>query len=263
MRQGLILFEFLREFLLEFFAARAPHGCPPVARASLVVAAVALAIGVACGAWAEQAPTDGATSHRKFDDVVHWGKVFDDPARDQWQKPDHIVDALGLRPGMGVADIGAGTGYFSRRLSVAVGQSGAVYVVEVEPNLVAHMRDRADAEKTANVVPVLASADNPRLPPASIDVALFVDAWHHVDARRAYLAVLRRALRPGGRIGVVEWKPGKQPQGPKEEDHKVPRETVIGEMTAGGFELVETPDFLPHQYFLLFRMAAEPMEPPK
>ncbi|MFN2377628.1 MAG: class I SAM-dependent methyltransferase [Candidatus Binatia bacterium] len=196
---------------------------------------------------------DGATSHRRFDDAAYWSKVFDDPKRDEWQRPVELVAALALKPGMTVADIGAGTGYFARRLSNAVGESGAVFVVEVEPSLIAHLRDRAEKEKTPNVVPVLASADNPRLPPSAVDVALFIDAYHHVDGRSAYLAVLQRSLKPGARVAIVEWKPGKQPYGPKEEDHKIPREQVEREMAAAGFELAQAPDLLPHQYLLVFR----------
>lgn len=222
------------------------------------MATMAIVIGVVAPALADNAHADRATSHRRFNDVAHWSSVFDDPKRDEWQQPDRIVAALKLEPGMSVADIGAGTGYFSRRLSSAVGASGAVFVVEVEPNLVTHLRDRAETEKTANVIPVLASADNPRLPAASIDLALFVDAYHHVDGRLAYLAVLKRALRAGGRVAIVEWKPGKQPVGPPEEDHKLAREQVIREMTGAGFEAVETPDFLRHQYFALFRMVSPP-----
>lgn len=229
-----------------------------VLRAALAVATIV--VGIASCAGAEHAKADGATSHRKFDDAAHWSSVFDDPKRDGWQKPDEIVAALKLEPGMDVADIGAGTGYFSRRLSSAVGESGSVFVVEVEPNLVAHLRERADVEKTANVVPVLASLDNPRLPPASIDLALFVDAYHHVDGRRSYLARVRRSLRAGGRVAIVEWKPGKNPVGPQEEDHKLAREQVVREMTGAGFELLDAPDFLPHQHFVIFRMVAAPAE---
>lgn len=202
---------------------------------------------------AEPHGPDGATIHRRFDDAAYWSKVFDDPKRDAWQHPDEIVTALSLEPGMTVADIGAGTGYFSRRLSAAVGRGGTVFAVEVEPSLVAHMRDRADSEKTPNVIPVLASADNPRLPPAALDVALFVDTFHHVDGRREYLATLRRSLKPSARVAIVEWKAGPQPFGPKEESHKLPREQVEREMAQAGFEPLPVPDLLPHQYFLLFR----------
>src|SRR5439155_11893940 len=102
-------------------------------------------------------PSHDATARHSFADVEHWVGVFDDPARDAWQKPRELVAALGVRPGMTVADLGAGTGYFSRYLSSAVGPRGTVFAVDVEPNLVVHLRDRAEKEKTDNVVPVLAS----------------------------------------------------------------------------------------------------------
>ncbi len=229
----------------------------PSTIAAIILAGVFAVASPRAGA-AETAKPDGATSHRRFDDVGYWSKIFDDPARDEWQRPDEIVAALSLAPGMSVADIGAGTGYFSKRLSAAVGPGGAVFVVEVEPNLALHLRDRAQAEKTPNVVPVLASADNPRLPPASIDVALFVDTYHHIDGRGAYLAVLRRSLRPGARVAIVEWKAGKRPFGPKEEHHKIAPGQVEREMVAAGFESVATPDLLPHQYILIFRRTVPP-----
>ena len=236
-------------------AVRKPLAIRRVARTSVAALAI-VAASITCGLADEGG--DRATSHRRFDDVAHWSRVFDDPKRDEWQRPDEIIRVLELEPGMSVADIGAGTGYFSRRLSNAVGSSGSVFVVEVEPNLVAHLRDRARAEKTANVVPVLASKNDPRLPAASIDLALFVDAYHHVDGRIAYLALLKRALRPGARVAIVDWKPGKRPVGPPEEDHKLAREQVIREMTEAGFQLIEAPDILPHQYLLLFRTVAVP-----
>lgn len=218
-------------------------------------AATVVAVVAAPRASAEEhvAPGDGATIHRRFDDVAHWSKVFDDPKRDAWQRPDQIVAALSLAPGMAVADVGAGTGYFCRRLSAAVGAGGTVFAVEVEPALVTHLRDRADTENTPNVTPVLASAGNPRLPPASIDLALFVDTFHHVDGRGAYLATLRRSLKPSARVAIVEWKAGPRPFGPKEESHKLPRDQVEREMRQAGFEPLPSPDLLEHQYFLLFR----------
>jgi len=235
----------------------------PVRRLAIAVAAI-LAGTVA---FAQPPPSadatarsDRATSNRRFDDAAQWAKVFDDPKRDEWQRPDQLVAALSLATGMTVADIGAGTGYFAKRLSTAVGVAGAVFAVEVEPNLVVHLRERAQDEKTPNVVPVLASVDNPRLPPASVDVALFVDAYHHVDGRLDYLAILRRSLRPSARVAIADWKPGPQPVGPKEEDHKIAREQVEREMNAAGFELVAAPDLLPHQYLLIFRLKASPTE---
>lgn len=199
------------------------------------------------------APTasDRATASHSFADVHYWSSIFDDPKRDVWQKPQALVAALDLRSGMTVADLGAGTGYFSRFLADAVGPNGSVLAVDVEPTLLAHLRERAEREGTANVVPILASLDNPRLPAAAADVILIVDTYHHLDARRRYLPQLRRALRPGGRVVVVDWKPGQLPAGPPP-DHKVARERVVEEMRDTGFTLTGDLDVLPYQYVLVF-----------
>jgi len=203
-------------------------------------------------AGAEQGTGHDATSHHAFDDVEHWRSVFDDPGRDAWQKPAAVVEALGLRRGMVVADLGAGTGYFSRHLSRAVGSTGAVLAVDTEPNMVATLRDRAEREQTANVVPILASADNPRLPPAAVDVILIVDTYHHLDDRLTYLQGLRRFLRPGGRVAVVDWQKRDLPVGPPPE-HKLARDQVLEEMEASGYRLAAEPNILPYQYVLVFR----------
>jgi len=205
-----------------------------------------LAAAGLCGA-----PSHDATSHRRFDDPSYWSSVFDDPARAAWQKPDQVVAALGLQPGQCVADLGAGTGYFSRLLSAAVGPAGTVLAVDPEPNLIAHLRERSEREGTANVVPILASQDNPRLPAGLVDVVLIVDTYHHIDDRIAYLRRLRRALRGAGRIAVVDWQKRPMPVGP-EMDHKLARKLVVDEMSAAGYRLSDEPTFLPYQYFLIF-----------
>lgn len=192
-----------------------------------------------------------ATAHHPFDDPVYWSKVFDDPHRDAWQKPDAIVQSLALRPGMTVADLGAGTGYFEQRLASAVGPTGFVFAVETEPNLVAHLRTRAEREKTANVVPVLASFDNPRLPPASLDLVLIVDTYHHVDDRLTYFRRLQSVMKPGGRVAIVDWHKKPLPEGPPM-DHKLARELVVDEMRQAGWTLAAEPDVLSYQYFLIF-----------
>lgn len=197
---------------------------------------------------------DHATSHRRFDDVARWSGVFDDPARDAWQKPAALVAALHLRPGDVVADVGAGTGYLSRYLAAAVGPEGTVFAADPEPNLVEHLRARAEREGTPNVVPVLVSRDHPRLPPRLVDVVLILDTYHHVDGRRAWLGHLAGALRPGGRVVVVDWEKRPLPVGP-EMEHKLDRRQVVDEMTASGFTLVEEPPILPYQYVLVFARA--------
>ncbi|MGE0520438.1 MAG: class I SAM-dependent methyltransferase [Candidatus Binatia bacterium] len=219
---------------------------------------IALAAAAAVAAATPHAHSDRATASHRFDDVERWRKVFDDPARDAWQKPAELVAALQIPAGAAVADLGAGTGYFSRYLSAAVGADGAVLAVEVEPALVAHLRERAERERTPNVTPILASTDSARLPPASVDLILVVDTYHHFDHRGTYLPRLRRALRPGGRVAIVDWKPGDLPEGPAP-DHKLPPEQVIEEMGAAGYRLVSQPALLPYQYVLIF--AAPPERP--
>jgi predicted methyltransferase len=216
----------------------------PMTRRSRWVVATAVALALLAGA--------GATSRRRFDDAGYWSGVFDDPARAAWQKPAEVVAALGLRPGQCVADLGAGTGYFSRFLSDAVGPAGTVLAVEPEPNLVVHLRARAEREGTANVVPILASRDTPRLPRGLVDLVLVVDTYHHIDDRVAYFRALHGVLRAPGRIAVIDWQKRPLPVGP-EMDHKLPREQVVREMEAAGWVLAEEPTFLPYQYFLVFR----------
>jgi len=202
------------------------------------------------------APPEGhsphdATVHHSFADVQQWVAVFDDPTRDVWQKPADVVRALGLREGMHVADIGAGTGYFSRYLAAAVGDSGAAFAVDTEPQMVAHLRERAEQEATSNVVPILASADNPRLPVAGVDLVLIVDSLHHIDDRINYLRRLRSFLKHGGRVAVIDFKKESIPVGPPPE-HKLARAQVVEEFGTAGYRLASEPDILPYQYFLIF-----------
>ncbi len=202
---------------------------------------------------AEEAKPDrhDATASHSFHDVRHWTKVFDDPKRDAWQKPVEVVQALRLSPGMTVADLGAGTGYFERHLAGAVGDGGTVLAIDTEPNLVVHLRQRAEEEKTSNVVPVLGSTDNPRIPAAGADLILIVDTLHHIDDRPSYLRRLRASLKPGGRIAVIDFKKEKSAVGPPIE-HRLAREQVVEELGLAGYRLVEEPGLLQYQYFLVF-----------
>jgi len=198
-----------------------------------------------------------ATSRHDFADVEHWQKVFDDPARDEWQRPELVVENLGLREGMRVADLGAGTGYFSRYLSKAVGPSGTVYAVETEPTLVTHLRDRAEAEGSDNLIPVLTSANTPRLPLSGIDLVLIVDTFHHIDDRLTYFGDTRKRLRPAGRVAIIDWKKKELPVGPGL-DHKIARDQVVEEMERAGYELSDESTDLPYQYFLMFKPRSQP-----
>jgi ubiquinone/menaquinone biosynthesis C-methylase UbiE len=233
-------------------------------RESAVLALLAATgcLQAACTGAARHAPAPtghhrhDATVHHSFADAERWAGVFDDPNRDRWQQPAAVVEALAITPGMTVADVGAGTGYFMPYLTAAVGEHGTVLAVDVEPSLVAHLRQRAETAPHANVVPILGSFDTPRIPAGSADLILFVDTIHHVDARPAYFRRLQGALRPGGRVAIVDFKKEPAPVGPPLA-HKLARSQVEEEMTLAGYELIDAPDILAYQYLLVFRPRAQ------
>lgn len=204
-------------------------------------------------------PADGgdqATMNHRFTDVGWAVKMFDNPARAAWQKPAALIDALKIAPGAVVADLGAGTGYFLPHLVNATGPTGTVVALEVEPNLLGHIRERAEKAGWSTVIPVLSSFDRPRVARASLDLALMVDVYHHINNRKVWMGQALAALRPGGRFVVVDFKPGKLPVGPPE-GHKLPAAQIKTEMVAAGFEFVEALDLLPHQNTLVFRRPAK------
>jgi len=219
----------------------------------LLVCSVCVAVTPQSDATPAPERHDNATARHSFEDVQHWVEVFDDPARDAWQKPGEVAQALGIRAGMCVADLGAGTGYFSRYLSAAVTDKGTVFAVEVEPNLVVHLRERAEQEQTRNLVPILGSTDNPRLPAGMVDLVLVVDTMHHIDKRIDYLRRLRRVLKPGGRVAVIDFKKEETASVGPPMAHRLAREEVVEEFRSAGYQLVSEPRMLPYQYFLIFR----------
>lgn len=189
--------------------------------------------------------------HHRFDDPAQWARRFEGPERDAWQRPDLVISSLSLAPDARVADVGAGTGYFSVRLARAVPQ-GRVWAVDVEPTMVRWVLDRARREEIANLTAVLAAPDDALLPDA-VDVALVVDTYHHIGARTAYFARLRGSLRPQGRVAIVDFRMD-SPEGPPVAMRLAP-EVVRAEMEAAGYTLAGSLDTLPRQYVLIFRAA--------
>ena len=186
--------------------------------------------------------------HYRFDDAAKWSKVFDDPARDAWQKPAEVIRALQLRPQDAVADIGSGTGYFAVRLARALPQ-GNVVGADVEPDMVRYLNERAGKERLANLRSILAAGDRPNLP-APVDLVLVVDTYHHIARRELYFTKLKESLRPGGRVAIIDFTPD-SPIGPPVR-HRIAPGKVAEEMALAGYRLAEQHDFLPNQYFLVF-----------
>jgi arsenite methyltransferase len=162
-----------------------------------------------------------------------------------------VVRALELKPGETVVDIGAGTGYFTRRFARAVGPSGEAVGLDIEPGMIDYMK--ADAMKLglANYLARLAKPDDPGLAPDSANVVFFCDVLHHVDDRVAYLKKLASGLKPGGRVAVVDFK-ASAPIGPPA-SMKISRERMIDGFKQAGYKLVGEHNFLPYQYFLEFQ----------
>jgi ubiquinone/menaquinone biosynthesis C-methylase UbiE len=196
------------------------------------------------------AQTPGTHQH-SFSGADQWAHVFDDPKRDAWQKPHEVIQALALKPDAVVADIGSGTGYFSARLANMV-PKGRVYGIDVEPDMVKYLAERAKREKLSNVTSVTGAPDDPRLP-EKVDLIIMVDVFHHIDNRERYLGKLRASLKPGGRIAIIDFRMD-SPEGPPKSARIAP-DRVKAELKSAGYTLAQEHAFLPNQYFLIFRPA--------
>ncbi len=207
------------------------------------------ALAVQVTAQQHQPPAKPDHMQHRFDDPAKFAKSFDDPARDAWQMPARVIEALGLKDGMSVADIGAGTGYFSMRMAKAT-PGLTVYAADIEPAMVEHLKKRAMSENLKNVVPVLAGAGGPNLP-KPVDLVLLVDTYHHLPNRVAYFRDLRKSLTASGRVAIIDFRKD-SPQGPPVE-FRFTAEQIQDEMQQAGFRLDGRHDFLPRQHFLVFR----------
>lgn len=172
------------------------------------------------------------------------------PERAIEERPAEVVAHLRLRPDDVVADLGAGTGYFTFRLARAV-PAGRVYAVDIQPEMLAIIEGRMSEEGVLNVVTVLGAEDDPRLPPNSVDVTLIVDAYHEFAYPREVMEAVFRATRAGGHVVLVEYR-GEDPEVPIRPLHKMTEAQAVREVEAVGFRFVENEAFLPMQHFLVF-----------
>ena len=177
--------------------------------------------------------------------------MLENPQRDAEQKPDEVIAALDLKPGETLADIGAGSGYFSFRFARKVGDSGRVYAVDINSDMILFMNRNIRDKKIKNVTTILSAPDDPLLADASINRFFICNTWHHVQNRPRYMALMKKMLKPGGQVIILDYKKKQLPVGPPPEMKRAKRE-VIAEMEAGGFKLAKDHDFLPYQYFLVF-----------
>ncbi len=177
-------------------------------------------------------------------------------ARAEKERPDLLVDSMNLAPTDVVADIGAGTGYFTFRLAPKV-LDGRVFAVDIQPEMLAIMRDKMDEQDINNVTLVRGTVTDPNLPADSIDAALMVDAYHEFSHPREMMTALVESLTPGGRVFLVEYRK-EDPSIPIKPLHKMTEAQARKEMTAVGLEWVETKDMLPRQHVLIFKKPHNP-----
>ena len=166
------------------------------------------------------------------------------------ERPDKLVTAMELGPDSVVADIGAGTGYFTFRIAARVPE-GSVFAVDIQPEMLQIIRKRAQQRSFTNVIPIKGQIDNPGLQPNSIDAALFVDAYHEFSHPYEMMKGIVSALKPGGKVYLIEYR-GEDPKVPIKRLHKMTEQQAIREMQAVGLKWIETRDFLPRQHFMVF-----------
>jgi predicted methyltransferase len=195
--------------------------------------------------------------------VGGWSQDSDrDRTRDAWQRPAEVFDALAVKPGHRVADIGSGSGYFTFRLAARVGAEGKVYAVDIDPEAINKVRRRKERENLAQVEPVLGAADDPRLP-ADLDAILIVDTYHEFREYDRMMQSVFRALKPGGRLVIIDGEaPFGRPRTSYHSLHRIPAELVREEVARHGFVFKESrPGFYDAEYdkkmyFLVFERPA-------
>ena len=174
--------------------------------------------------------------------------VFDSPGREDRLQINRVMDILGIAPGKAVADIGAGSGWFTVRAAKRVGGGGLIYAVDINPEAIRYVSERARKEQLQNVKTILGKADNPLLPESSVDAVLLLKTYHEVAQPVALLQNLRASLRSGAKIGIID-------RNGNGENHGVGRDVVIREAKEAGYKLVEQYDFVKGDkmdYFLVF-----------
>lgn len=187
--------------------------------------------------------------HHSFAGAQRWVKKFDDPARAQWQKPDQVIKALNIGATDKIADIGAGTGYFSLRIAKAYPHA-TVYAVDVEPSMITYLKEQTERESLPNHVAVKVPANKAKLP-NKVNMVIVVDTYHHIDDRVAYFDGLRKQLLPNSRIAIIDFT-AQSPEGPPPE-HRITKPDLEDEMKKAGYSLNQDISLLPYQYFLIFK----------
>ena len=218
------------------------------------VIAVSVALVIVTGVLVD-AQRRHPVSGRVFAPVMGVGGAgwLERPEREDEEAPSKALEALDLKPGMVVADIGAGSGYYSTRIAKRVGPTGRVYATDIQPGMIEILERRIKNEGLANITTVLGGMDDPRLPPGTIDLAIMVDVYHELQQPQVFLQRLKPAFKPGGRLVLLEFRK-EDPSVPILEVHKMSVAEVKQELEAEGFVLDKVIDVLPWQHIIVLRV---------
>ena len=190
---------------------------------------------------------------RRVAQTMHWlgAEWLVRDEREREERCSLMIATLGVKPGMMVCDMGCGNGFYSVQLAKMVGAKGKVYAVDIQPEMLKFLKERADKDKVTNIEPVLGKLWDPNLPEGKIDLILLVDVYHEFSHPEQMLAAMRKSLAPGGRIVLVEFR-GEDPEVPIKVEHKMSKAQIMKELPPNGFKLVKEFDKLPWQHMLWF-----------
>jgi ubiquinone/menaquinone biosynthesis C-methylase UbiE len=209
------------------------------------------------------APATALASPRKPAKVMGFegASWLERPGREEAEKPEVVLEAMDLRPGLNVAEIGTGTGWFARRIGPRIAPGGKVYAQDIQPEMLELMKKYAAEAGVTNIVPVLGTDADPKLPAGKIDRVLLVDVYHEFQKPKEMLARIRESLAPGGRVILVEYRLEGDTATHIHIDHRMSVDQVLAEWTPAGFELVNRLETLPSQHLFIFtaRRGARPV----
>jgi SAM-dependent methyltransferase len=186
----------------------------------------------------------------RFQSADQWAKRFENPDRDEWQKPDEVISAMGIEVNTLIADIGSATGYFPVRFA-KVATKGYVFGIDIEKDMIRFLNERAELEELENLESVLGQPDDPHIP-KPVDIIFLCNTYHHIEHRIQYFQNLKKYFLPNGKLIIVDFKKGDFPVGPSD-NTKLSKAHVIEELTTAGYKLMQENFMLPYQYFLLFK----------
>lgn len=192
-------------------------------------------------------------TNRKYAGVMGVGGApwLERSEREDEEAPQKALDAIGITPGMVIADVGAGTGYFSRRMAKRAGPDGKVYAVDIQPEMIRRLNENAKREKLTNIIGIVGKEDDPLLPAGAIDMILMVDVYHEFSRPQVMLRKMRTALKPKGRLILLEYRK-EDPNVPIRLEHKMTVDEAKAEVEAEGFRLDKVISTLPRQHILIF-----------